>query len=411
MVAENNNAITLKRILDSGDMVNEKGPDYTKEKKFYLELGAVAFALKMWRHYLYGTKCILFTDHKSLQHILDQKELNMRQQHWLELLNDYDCEIRYHPGKANVMADALNRKERSKPLRVRALVMTIGLNLPKHILSDQSEARKEENFINEDLHGMINKLEPRADGTLHLNNQSWIPLYDDLRALIVHESHKSKYSIHHGSDKMYQDIKKLYWWPNMKAKIATYVRKCLTCVKLPKTAAGQDTIWVIVDHLTKSAYFLPIREDAMLEKLTRQYLKELFSSHGVPVSIISDRDGRFPSHFWIITTAPFKALYGRKFRSPAGLKLEIVSSLAQISSMRRPRKQFKSRVGRGDMFWQTGKLNPRYNGPFKIIAKVGTVAYRLELPKQLSRVHSMFHVLNLKKCLVDEPLAIPLDEI
>ncbi|GKD40748.1 putative reverse transcriptase domain-containing protein, partial [Tanacetum coccineum] len=146
-----------------------------------LELGAVVFALKMWRHYLYGTKCVLFTDHKSLQHILDQKELKMRQRRWLELLNDYDCEIRYYPGKANVVANALSRKER--------------------------KARKEENFINEDLHGMINKLEPRADRTLHLNNRNWIPLYDDLRALIVHESHKSKYSIHHGSDKMYQDLK------------------------------------------------------------------------------------------------------------------------------------------------------------------------------------------------------------
>ncbi|GJV34091.1 putative reverse transcriptase domain-containing protein [Tanacetum coccineum] len=160
-----------------------------------LELGAVVFALKMWRHYLYGTKCVVFTDHKSLQHILDQKELDMRQRRWLKLLSDYDCEIRYHPEKANVVADALSRKERSKPLRVRALVMTIGLNLPKQILSAQSKARKEENFINEDLRGMINKLEPRADGTLCLNNRSWIPCLGDLRALIMHESHKSKYSI------------------------------------------------------------------------------------------------------------------------------------------------------------------------------------------------------------------------
>ncbi|GJV88685.1 putative reverse transcriptase domain-containing protein [Tanacetum coccineum] len=240
-----------------------------------LELGAVVFALKMWRHYLYGTKCVVFTDHKSLQHILDQKELNMRQRRWLELLSDYDCEIRYHPGKANVVADALSRKERSKPLRVRALVMTIGLNLPKQILSAQSEARKEENFINEDLRGMINKLEPRADGTLCLNNR--------------------------------RDLKKLYWWPNMKAEIATYVSKCLTCAKvkieyqkpsgllvqpeipkwkwenitmdfvtkLPRTAAGQDTIWVIVDRLTKSAHFLPMREDDTLEKIDETILEEV----------------------------------------------------------------------------------------------------------------------------------------
>ncbi|GJV50569.1 putative reverse transcriptase domain-containing protein [Tanacetum coccineum] len=144
-------------------------------------------------------------------HILDQKELNIRQRQWLELLSDYDCEIRYHLGKANVVVDALSRKERIKPLRVRALVMTISLDLPKQILSAQSEARKEENFINEDLHGMINKLEPRANGMLCLNNRSWIPRFRDLRAVIMHDSHKSKYSIYPGSDKMYQDLKKLYW--------------------------------------------------------------------------------------------------------------------------------------------------------------------------------------------------------
>ncbi|GKE76664.1 putative reverse transcriptase domain-containing protein [Tanacetum coccineum] len=181
---------------------------------------------------MYGTKCVVFTDHKSLQHILDQKELNIRQRRWLELLSDYDCEIRYHPVKANVVANALSRKERIKLLRVRALVMTIGLNLPKQILSAQSEARKEENFITEDLHGMINKLEPRADGTLCLNNRSWIPCFGDLRSLIMHESHKSKYSTHLGLDKMYQDLKKLYWWPNMKVEIATYVSKCLMCAKV-----------------------------------------------------------------------------------------------------------------------------------------------------------------------------------
>ncbi|GKC23265.1 putative reverse transcriptase domain-containing protein [Tanacetum coccineum] len=241
------------------------------------KLGAVVFALKMWRHYLYGTKCVVFTDHKSLQHILDQKELNMRQRRWLELLSDYDCELRYHPGKANV------------------------------ILIAQVEARKEENYGTEDLCGMIKNLEPRADRTLCLKNRSWIPCFGNLRALIMHESHKSKYSIHPGSDKMYQDLKKLYWWPNMKAEIATYVSKCMTCAKvkaeyqkpsgllvqpiipiwkwenitmdfvtkLPKTTSGQDTIWVIVDRLTKSAHFLPMKETDTMEKLTRQYLKEV----------------------------------------------------------------------------------------------------------------------------------------
>ncbi|GKD51450.1 putative reverse transcriptase domain-containing protein [Tanacetum coccineum] len=266
-----------------------------------LELGAVVFALKMWRHYLYGTKCVVFTDHRSLQHILDQKELNMRQRRWLEFLSDYDCEIRYHPGKANVVADALSRKELIKPLRVRALVLMTGLNLPVQILNAQVEARKEENYGTEYLSGMIKNLEPRADGTLYLRNRSWIPCLGDLRTLIMHESHKSKNSIHPGPNKIYQDLKKLYWWPNMKAEIATYVSKCLTCAKvkaecqkpsgllvqpvipvwkwenitmdfvtkLPKTSSGQDAIWVIVDRLTKSAHFLPMKETDSMEKLRR----------------------------------------------------------------------------------------------------------------------------------------------
>ncbi|GKD32343.1 putative reverse transcriptase domain-containing protein, partial [Tanacetum coccineum] len=111
-----------------------------------LEFGAVVFALKDWRHYMYETKCTMFTDHKSLQHILIRNELNMRQRRWLELLANYDCEIRYHPGKENVVADALSQKERIKPLRVRALVMTLHLKLPSQILEAQTKAIKEENI-------------------------------------------------------------------------------------------------------------------------------------------------------------------------------------------------------------------------------------------------------------------------
>nr|GEV86374.1 putative reverse transcriptase domain-containing protein [Tanacetum cinerariifolium] len=139
-----------------------------------LELGAVVFDLKIWRHYLYGTKCTVFTDHKSLQHILDQKELNMRQRHWLELLADYDCEICYHPGKANVVVDSLSRKERIKPLRVRSLVMTIHPKLPSQILKAQTEALKEENIKAENLQGMDKAFKIRPDGPRCIKNQKII---------------------------------------------------------------------------------------------------------------------------------------------------------------------------------------------------------------------------------------------
>nr|GEV37245.1 putative reverse transcriptase domain-containing protein [Tanacetum cinerariifolium] len=268
-----------------------------------LELGAVVFALKMWTHYLYE--------------------------------------------KANVVADALSRKERSKPLRVRALVMTIGLNLPKQILSAQSEAKKEENFIKEDLYGMINKLEPRIDGTLCLNNRSWILRFGDLRALIMHESHKSKYSIHPGSDKIYQDLKKLYWWPNIKAEIATYVSKCLTCAKKSLNKA-------LGTRLDMSTAYHP-ETDGQSER-TIQTLEDMLRA--CVLDLGKGWDKHLPlvecsynnSYHTSIKAALFEVLYGRKCRSP--------------------------------ICWA-----------------------------ELSRVHSMFHVSKLKKCMADESLAIPLDEI
>ncbi|GKF13863.1 putative reverse transcriptase domain-containing protein, partial [Tanacetum coccineum] len=182
----------------------------------------------------------------------------MRQRRWLELLSDYDCELRYHPGNANV------------------------------ILNAQVETRKEENYGTEDLCGMIKNLEPRVNKTLCLKNRSWIPCFGNLRALIMPESHKSKYSIHLGSEKMYQDLKKLYWWPNMKVEIATYVSKCMTCAKVK--AEYQKPSGLLVQPV--------IRETDIIEKLTRQYLKEVVSRHGVPVLIIFDRDNKFTSHFW-----------------------------------------------------------------------------------------------------------------
>ncbi|GKE13197.1 putative reverse transcriptase domain-containing protein, partial [Tanacetum coccineum] len=180
-----------------------------------LELGAVVFALRLWRHYLYGTKCVVFTDHNSLQYILNQKELNLRQRRWIDLLSDYDCEIRYHPRKANVMANALSRKERIKPLRVRALMMTVQNDLPKQIHEAQKEAMKKKYVSKENLGRLIKPIyEFCPDETRCFRNRVWLPRFDGLRELVMNESHKSKYSIHPGSDKMYQDLKPLYWWPN-----------------------------------------------------------------------------------------------------------------------------------------------------------------------------------------------------
>ncbi|GJW80420.1 reverse transcriptase domain-containing protein [Tanacetum coccineum] len=475
--------------------------------------------------------------------IIFMKELNMRQRRWIELLSDYECEIKYHPGKANVVADALSRKERLKPRRVRAMSITIHSGLKTKILEAQSEASKDLKAPAEWLRGLERHFEQRADGEIYFFDRIWIPSIGDVRKLIMDEAHTSRYSVHPGADKMYYDLRDLYWWPGMKRDIAEYVSRCLTCskikaehqkpsgflqqpeipewkwekltmdfiTKLPKSSSGYDTIWVIVDRLTKSAHFLPIREDYKTEKLAKIYVNEIVARHGVPVSIISDRDGRFTSHLWqafqealgtrldmstayhpqtdgqsertiqtledmlracvmdfggswdthlpliefsynnsyhtSIKCAPFEALYGRKCRSPViwtevgesqligpEIVQETTEKIVQIkerlktarsrqkSYADKRRKPLEFQVGdrvllkvspwKGVVrFGKKGKLAPRYVGPFEIVERVGPVAYRLKLPQELNCVHDTFHVSNLKKCLADPDVQVPLDEI
>jgi ribonuclease HI len=316
-----------------------------------LEVAAVIHALKIWRHYIMGTKCQIYTDHKSLKYIFTQKNLNMRQHRWLERIKDYDLEIHYHPGKANLVADALSRKGHAN--------MALAFQLPEELIKEFEKLNLEmvaqtegvtlevESALEQEIRkGQLEDIEIKEiretmekgkaidftednQGTIWFSNMICVPDVGDLRKTILREAHDSAYSIHPGSTKMYQDVKQRYWWYGMKRDVAAHVALSDTChrvkaehqrpagllqplkvpewkweeigmdfiVGLPHTHDGYDLIWVIVDRLTKVAHFIPVRTTYTGAKLAELYMSTIVCLHGVPKKIVSDRGTQFTSRF------------------------------------------------------------------------------------------------------------------
>ncbi|KAA0067801.1 DNA/RNA polymerases superfamily protein [Cucumis melo var. makuwa] len=408
-----------------------------------LELAAVVLALKIWRHYLFGEKCQIFTNHKILKYIFDQKELNLRQRRWLELIKDYDCTIEYDHGKANVVADTLKS---SGSLLAQFQVRS---SLVAEIVGRQPEDSNLQKMLAKAKQGPEAEFELRTNEAIVKQGRLCVPNISELKGAILEEAHNSVYAMHLGSTKMYRTLKKTYWWPGMKREIAEYVDRCLICQQvklvrqrpggllnplsvpewkwehitmdflfgLPHTSRGYDGIWVIVDRLTKTAWFIPIKVMSTLDQCAKSNENKVEVQYCVPsqtdgqsertIQTLEDMlracvlqfKGNWDTHLSLmefaynnsyqssIDMAPFEALYGRPCRTPVCWN--------EVRERKLVGPECVLRFGR------KGKLSPRYIGPYQIIERVGPAAYRLELPMELARIHDVFHVSMSRKYISD----------
>nr|CAB3503748.1 unnamed protein product [Digitaria exilis] len=472
-----------------------------------LELAAVIHALKIWRHYLIGVPCNIYTDHKSLKYVFTQAHLNMRQRRWLGLAKDYDLIVHYHPGKANGVADALSRKAHFHCLSMKSYADTLchemaKLNLEtvphgyfklisvEPTMHDQSVVAQLNDASIKILKRKLAKGKAKykcfrldGQGVMWFGHRIVVPKNVELRRKIMDEAHLFKFSIHPGSTKMYQDLKQNFWLTRMKREIAKYVSECDTCqrvkashlkvagtlqplpipswmwedismdfiVGLPRTPKGHNSIWVIVDRLTKTTHFIPVNTTYTAMKYAEIYLEQIVCLHGVPKTIISDHGTQFVAHFWehlqlslgtkLIRSSAYhpqtdgqtervnqiledmlRACAGERYTYSPDLvkeaeeKVRIIRENLRTAQSRQKsyfdqrRKPLQFEVGdhvylkvspiKGvQRFGLNGKLPPRYIGPYEITQQCGLVAYHVRLPEKLSTVHNVFHVFQLKKCL------------